>query len=353
METEEFNLKNGCRVDDRSEMEKQKDLEFREFVVSATPVVWKEKKQNEWRRFPDINQGISNSCVMATCAKMALIMLWLKEKTFVFFSRAFYQLRSNKPAGGMIGVEAFEIWRKNGLPLEQLVPSEKLSDSELDSIEVEQYEKDIAKVFVISGHLGLDNGDFETVASVIQHTGKGIMVWFYFTNEEWSKLMPEVSGDINFINACHHSVTAVDFGMIDGKKYLRIEDSAHFAGLTEHYISEEFFKARNWFIRYPSTFKFQDQTSLPEKEKPKYTFKNIMRYGMENNDDVKALQDILKYEGLFPINQGSTGNYLAMTANAVLKFQIKYNVAGPDELNQLQGRQVGPKTLEKLNELYS
>ena len=56
---------------------------------------------------------------------------------------------------------------KNGLPLEQLVPSENMTDAQLDSIEVEQYEKDIAKVFAISNHIGIDNGDFETVASVI------------------------------------------------------------------------------------------------------------------------------------------------------------------------------------------
>lgn len=353
METEEFEFKSGCLVDDRPDFEKKKDFQFKEFVASASPVEWKEKKESEWRKFPDLNQGASNSCVMCTIAKLAMVMLWLKEKTNVMFSRAFYQLRSNKPNGGMIGVEAFEIWRKNGLPLEQLVPSEKLSDSELDAIQVEQYEKDIAKVFAISGHVGFDNGDFETIASTIQQTGKAVMTWFYFTAEEWSKLIPTISGAINFANALRHSVAAVDFFLVDGKKYLLIEDSAHFGGLTRRLISEEFFRARNWFSRYPTNFKFQDQTSLPEADKPKYTFKNILKYGMENNAEVKALQDILKYEGLFPIDRDSTGNYLSMTSSAVLKFQIKHNVADKGELNQLQGRQAGPKTLAKLNELYS
>lgn len=343
---------NGCLVDDRPEVEKMKDVNIKEVVSSVAVVEWKEKKDGDWRKFPVLNQGYSNSCVMATVSKLGGVMLWLKEKTFVLFSRAFYQLRSNKPAGGMIGMEAFKIWKENGLPLEQLVPSEKLSDSELDAIKVEQYEKYIAKVFAISDSLGIDNGDFETVASVIQKTGKAVMCWFYFTSEEWSKLFPELSGEIDFSSALHHSVAVVDFGLINGKKYLRVEDSAHFSGLTEHFISEEFFKSRNWFSRYPTSFKFQDQTEDPLAIKPNYRFSKILKYGMEKDEDVVALQDILKYEGLFPIDRDSTGNYFGLTMEGVLQFQIKYNVADKGELNQLQGRQAGPKTINKLNELY-
>jgi hypothetical protein len=196
----------------------------------------------------------------------------------------------------------------------------------------------------------LDNGDFETVASVIQQTGKAVMCWFYFTSEEWSKLIPTIDSSIGFTDSLHHSVAVVDFGLRNGKKFLRIEDSAHFGGFTEHFISEEFFQSRNWFVRYPMNFQFQEQTDIVEK--PKHKFTEILKYGMLENEDVKALQDILKYEGLFPLNIDSTGNYYALTMAGVLAFQIKYNVANPGELNQLQGRQAGPKTLEKLNELY-
>ena len=150
---------------------------------------WKEKSNTEWRSFPVQNQGASGSCVMATIAKQGSVLLWLKGGclyTFLF-QEHFIKLRSNKPASGMIGVEAFEIWRKNGLPLEQLVPSEKMSDAEMDAIKIEQYEKDIAEVFKISNHIGIDNGDFEKVASVIQKTGKAVMCWFYFTSDEWAK----------------------------------------------------------------------------------------------------------------------------------------------------------------------
>lgn len=109
-----INFKNGALIDTRTEEQKQKDYNIKEIVASADAVEWKEKSNNEWRSFPKQNQGASGSCVMATIAKQGSVLLWLKEGVYIPFSRAFYQLRSNKPASGMIGVEAFEIWRKNG-----------------------------------------------------------------------------------------------------------------------------------------------------------------------------------------------------------------------------------------------
>lgn len=344
-----INFQNGALIDTRTEEQKQKDYNIKEIVASADAVEWKEKSNNEWRSFPKQNQGASGSCVMATIAKQGSVLLWLKEGVYIPFSRAFYQLRSNKPASGMIGVEAFEIWRKNGLPLEQLVPSEKMSDAEIDAIKIEQYEKDIAEVFKISNHIGIDNGDFEKVASVIQKTGKAVMCWFYFTSDEWSREIPIVSGNIPFISALKHSVAVVDYGLINGKKYLKIEDSAHFAGLTEHYISEEFFRKRNWFNRYPMTFQFQEEVE-EENNKPKYTFTNILQFG-DVSKDVTALQKALRYFGFFPSNITGSNYFGAITAKALYNWQVKNNVASLDELNFLMGKRFGKKSINKMNML--
>jgi hypothetical protein len=149
-------------------------------------------------------------------------------------------------------------------------------------------------------------------------------------------------------------VAAVDFVLVNGKKYLLIEDSSHFGGINRRLISEEFFRARNWFARYPMNFIFDSEspTPLPQPEKPKYTFKNVLTFGMTNGD-VKALQEILRYEGLFPTNISLTGYYGAISAKAILAWQKKYAVAPLSELDSLQGRRVGDKTIKKLNELYS
>lgn len=343
-----INFKNGALIDTRTEEQKQKDYNIKEIVASADAVEWKEKSNNEWRSFPKQNQGASGSCVMATIAKQGSVLLWLKEGVYIPFSRAFYQLRSNKPSAGMIGVEAFEIWRKNGLPLEQLVPSEKMSDAEMDAIKIEQYEKDIAEVFKISNHIGIDNGDFETVASVIQKTGKAIMAWFYFTSDEWSREIPIVSGNIPFISALKHSVAVVDYGLINGKKYLKIEDSAHFAGLTEHYISEEFFKKRNWFNRYPMSFQFQKEVEEENIEVDVNLTKDL-EFGMRDND-VVILQNLLKELGYFPTNVDSTGYYGAITVKAVKDFQLDRGIISSE--NDGGAGRCGPKTRKYINSNY-
>lgn len=345
----EHEFQNGAAIDTRPEERKLKDFFFAEAVATANPVNWVEKAKSDWRRFPVQDQNGSGSCVMQTIRKSAGVLLSLKEN-YVPFSAAYYQLRSNKPAAGMIGVEAFDIWMKHGLPLEQLVPSEKMTDAQMDAIKVEQYEKDIAKVFAIGGHIGIPNGDFETVASVIQTTGKAVMVWFYFTSQEWSQEIPTIiNPNLTIETGNRHSVAAVDCFLFGGKKYLLVEDSAHFGGHTYHLISEEFFKARNWFARYPVNFKFAEPT--PEVPKPFYHFTMTMEFG-ETSPHVVKLQDILKYEGLFPINSSSTGYYGAITAKAVLSWQKKHSVAPVEELDALGGRRVGAKTISKLNELY-
>ena len=66
--------------------------------------------------------------------------------------------------------------------------------------------------------------------------------------------------------------------------------------------------------------------------------------------DVVFLQDVLKYGGLFPFNTQSTGYFGAITKVAVQKFQDKYDIA---HLGNAGYGRVGPKTREKLNQLYS
>ncbi len=340
------NFQNGACIDTRTEEQRQKDYNIKEVVASAAIVDWKEKK--EWRTFPIQNQGRSSSCVEHTIAKIAGILLYLKEGIYIPFSKAYYQLRSNKPTGGMIGVEAFEIWRKNGIPLESLVPSEEMTDTQMDAIEVEQYEKDIAKIFAISNHIGIDNGDFEKIASVIQQTGKGIMSWFYFTTEEWSKLYPEViDNSLMITTGLRHSVTVVDYGLINGKKYLKIEDSAHFSGLTEHLISEEFFRARNWFNRYPMNFQFEEE--VEEEISIDIELTKDLEFGMTDND-VVILQNLLKKLGFFATNIDSTGYYGAITKDAVMKFQLAKGIIN-SQSDGGAGR-CGPKTRQFINNNY-
>ncbi len=74
----------------------------------------------------------------------------------------------------------------------------------------------------------------------------------------------------------------------------------------------------------------------------------LMNYG-DTNDEVKKLQDFLKTQGIFPANVASTGFYGLVTAGAVLKFQLKYNLDSVANLTTWGGKHVASKTLAQLN----
>jgi len=340
----------GALIDTRPIEEKQKDYLFSEIVSGVEPVNWIEKK--EWRKFPVFNQNSSGACVAFSLAKILGVMHQANEGEWVTFSPGFiYQQRANKPSGGMGGVDAWEIVRKNGALLEELFPSQNKTDAELDAVQVKAYEQQVASVFKIGNYVILPNGDIDTIASVIQKTGKAVMVWYFWNVDEYNRPEPIIE-DLSLSPQTaqgRHSVSAVDFTLKDGKKYLVIDDSWGVdTGINgQRLISEDFHKARNFFAAYPINFQFDVSTTV----KPSYTFTRTLYYGMQNDPDVKALQDALKYFGTFPTNTESTGNYFGVTSKAVYDWQVKYQVAPQEELNSLQGRVFGPKSIQKMNEL--
>jgi len=323
----------------RSDEEKAKDYLQTEFVGAINPIEWVEKDPNagnEWRSFPILNQFFTSKCVAFTVAKLALINFWLKTETFLQFSpNSIYFYRINKPAEGMIGNDAFDIWQSKGISLEAISRSNQIQEA--DSVTVSNFAKEVAKGFVLGSHITIPSGDFDRVASTIQTTGKGIMCWFFFTSAEWSTLYPKIRenlADPYGSRASRHSVTAVDCGLIDGEEYIRIEDSAHFGGLSVRYISRSFFTARNFLVKYPMEFIYESG------ELPTFVFTKNMKFG-DKNEEVRQLQQYLQKGGYYPSNLGFDGIYGNITKASVVKFQLAHNLS-PD------GR-VGPLTFAQLN----
>jgi len=273
-------------------------------------------------------------------------------KDYIEFSPLhIYQRRANKPAGGMGGIDVFKIAQK-GVTLESLVFSQDMTDKEMDSTVIEKYKQEVGEIFRIGNFITLPTKNIETIASTLQVTKKPIMVWFYFEGGEWNKSIPTIDNnhvDIYAPTTGRHSVAAVDFTLYEGKKALIIEDSwgPEYGIKGQRIVTEDFFKERNFFAAYTMNFKFDE---LPEETKPKYTFNNDLDFG-QNNNEIKVLQDILKYEGVFPVNTESTGYYGAITKKGVGEFQLRYKVVDSNTSSGF-GR-VGPITRKKLNELYS
>jgi len=337
-----------------------------EILASANPLNLEEKEVSEWRKFPIFNQNGSGSCVAQTLAKLMGILYWLRDGVYVHFSAThIYQRRENKPGSGMRGNNSFEIARE-GVTLEVLAPSQKMTDNQMDSFVLESFKEDVGYLFKVPNYLQLPAGDFDRVASTVQATNKGIMVWFSFKRDEWNNRptikYPNLASSGSGI--VRHSVTVVDVCTYGGVEGFIIEDSWG-SGIGydgQRFISREFFEARNFYAAYVINFDFSTPPPVP----PAHQFNATMEYIPWNSKtdspsnmvkhnrqkvDVSVMQDILKSEGLFPSNVDSTGYYGNITAKHLLAFQLKYKLDSTQVLTELAGKLAGPKTRAKLSSI--
>lgn len=329
-------LKNpGALIDTRSEEEKAKDYRFGEIASAVEPVVWKEKSSAQWRKFPIFNQNGSGSCVAQTLRKMYGVYLWLNTGVWVDISAShIYQRRLNRPGAGMGGTDVFMIGQK-GTTLNVFAPSDMMTDVQMDSVAVAPFMQKIGETFKLGSYIVVSPTDIDTIASLIQRTGKAVMVWFYFRNDEWidTPVVKYSNLDLYAQSTARHSVAAVDFALVNGKKCLIIDDSwgLAFAMQGQRVITEEFFNARNFFAAHFMNFAFEDNPNAP---KPSY------------DGTVLSLQKCLRYEGFFPTNIEMTGNLGPITKKGISQFQVKYGLHPTGTGN------VGPLTKAKLLQLY-
>jgi len=313
---------NGC-IDNQSSEQKLRNYKFSEFVTAPAPVKWEERK---YKTLPVIrDQAQSGTCVTQTYATELSIIFQQKYGVWVDFSASFpYQLRTNPTISGCNSTDVFEVFPKIGDLFEKDMPSQLMSDAQVMAVKKQPYFDDLAKFLKVK-RIGLPL-DFETIASTIQETGKGVMVWFKFSSSEWTNTptlsdKPITSG---------HSVCAVDFILKGGKKYLVIQDSWGLKQAVKGYrfISEEYFNARCFFAGYLMNFEYSGGVLRPVFD-----------------GSVSSLQDCLKYEGLFPSNVPSSGVLGTITRTALIAFQKRFNIT-PALGN------FGEITKAKISELY-
>jgi peptidoglycan L-alanyl-D-glutamate endopeptidase CwlK len=114
---------------------------------------------------------------------------------------------------------------------------------------------------------------------------------------------------------------------------------------TAGYSLEDFQMHRVDFSKFNDNTPVKPVVTAPTQVRHIFTIPLV--YGMVNNDDVKALQDILITEGY--LASKSTGNYYDMTAAAVMAFQLACHIAPDKEIKALGGKRVGQLTINVLN----
>jgi len=333
----------GLIEDPRTVEEKEKDYTSDEITFSHSPVIWKEKSEAEWRKYPVFDQAKSSSCVGQAVAKCLGIENFIEEDKFVQFSaRDIYTRRANRPGEGMWFQNAMEIGAKIGITFEQLMPSQGLNEIEMNKT------SDRTKLTEIAGKIGRGGNyvclrtNIDDIAFLIESEGRGVVLGVRFGSGEWNKDVPVVK-DIK--PSYGHGIVATNAILHKGKKALVIEDSW---GTTSgkngrRILTKDWFDAKR--IVYAAYYKSFDNSGIPYNEKPQHNFKKDLYYGLNKDTEVAQLQKCLAYLKLFPSNVDFTGNFYSITLKAVKHFQRDNNI------KPVLGY-CGPLTRAKLNDIF-
>lgn len=322
--TDEITFMSGVVEDPRTEEQKQKDYRHEEIATSFPPFNWVEVPQSQWRQYPIFNQDGSGSCVAQAIAKACGIERKLKSGAFVFQSPRFvYVNRANKTTEGMWLADALSIPCKLGIPVEQILLSQNLSEQLMNVA------SDIND-FVLAEALTSKEAQFITlpinidaIASVVEPNGKPVVITAQFSMDEWNQQVPTINP--NEKPTLGHGICVTQATLYNGKKALIIDDSWG----TGYGIGGKRIVTEDWFTanRITGAGYFTTFANQGGAVKPIYTFTKQLAYGLMNDPDVKALQQCLNYLGIFPDVQAPTGNFLGITMAAVKLYQTTNGLA--------------------------
>lgn len=329
----------GAIQDPRGKNEKLKDWSHTEIFGMGT-YEWKEMPVPTYT--PRYQNG-SSRCGGFSGAKALGINNIKDNGGFKNLSPEFiYKKRTNQGAG-MFMQDVVNIMVNYGSPLDEDLTCDHKTDAELDAITFNDADTQNALQNKGKAYFTV-NIDIDEIAKVISQ-GNTPIILLRAGLSEYTEF-PTVNNNLSSFDVSHF-VPAICATLVDGKKYIVIDDSIR-NGLTKdnnhRYFSEEFINKRVREVRYV--------TDLPtgQTDKPQHTFIAPLYYGM-NNTEVAWLQKVLAYEGFMPLPK-VLGYYGAITANAVKKFQLSRGITDFANENDVTKIKVGKKTLLELNKTY-
>lgn len=332
--------------DDQTEEQKLFNYNSDELFAGSGTVEWKPIEISS--AYPLRFQSTSLSCVAQTGATLLGIDNLREEGRFINFSASDpYQRRINNTSGGMGINDAGQIFSKTGATFEHLMPSQNMGEHAINSVARHPSDEQIGKIFKAGNYVHTPF-NIDRIAQVMEQNKvngivKPLMVWFLFYYDElgFTPTIKHSKGS----GMIHHSMTCINYGLINGHKSLLVQESAMhettFNGLRA--IKEDFIKERMTASVY-----FTDLSNLWREVTDASVGAKIDLRGVVlplNRDNTILIQNALKIEGFFPQEQTSTGFYGGITRGAVVKFQRKYNL--------LDDGKVGRHTLAKMVSLYS
>lgn len=316
----------GALPDTRPEAEKLKDFKHEEIASAVSAPIWVEKKLSDFQIFPIRNQDGSGSCVSQTLSLMLGIENQREEGRFVEFSAKDIYTRRSNTGMGMIGVEALELGKKYGATLELFIPSQNQGETQMNTIDRKESDIQLSQIFKAGGYVQAPF-DIETIAGVMEQyrkdgIAKPFMTWYQFPRAEWDS-KPDVTPSTSDI--VHHSVTAIDYCTINGVKGLVTQDSWGLDSTTEkglRFLTQDYLTNRMTFCAYILDLSNAWRDANPPF-KPSVNLTQTLKMG-SRGDEVKQLQQVLRYEELFPQISTVDGVFGSITDKGVREFQKKH-----------------------------
>lgn len=252
----------------------------------------------------------------------------------------------------MMWEDSMQIVIKNGSCSHDKV-KQRVYESEPNVVPTQEM-LDEAKKYRGKSYFTSINRDIDTIAQMIEQQG-ACLLWFWFdeAGREWWRVEPRIRySDLGTYDrgATRHAVTAVDYGLRNGKKVIVIEDSAGNNTAEDsqrRYIDEAFLK--RCFI---AGYVVDMPTPKQQDNKPKFTFTRSLKVGSRGKD-VQKLQECLIYEGCLSLPYAPTEYFGGMTRAGVVRFQEKYTqeTLAPWGLTKGTGF-AGSTTIAQLNKLF-
>lgn len=328
-----------------------------ELVPSAAGIKLEKTDPSRWRVWPKRDQSDSSSCTYQARAKAAGILREYATGEFVEYSAADYNKRWNAPSEGSSPVEAFDNWKKYGVGLEVFEPSQKLSEAMLAKTKQTPFEKDVAAISKIDSYVMLPLYNFDALVSTLAATKKPIPIGIFVTTKEWSQDVPKIldKGLTPAKAPVRHLVCATpNYGIYNGEEGFTIEDSWGSAGIEGkgiRWVTRAFFEKRNYIQGlYPTTFKTFEQLGVAPT-RPKVTLTRDLEFG-STGADVRALQEVYRYEGFFPANHPGSELFHNLTEECTRQFQVRHKIVSSGTPKTTGFGRVGPSTRAVINKLY-
>ena len=329
----------------------------KELLVSTTPISWNEKSLDNFKSYwnGQYTQDGGGSCYAWS---LSLLLENANEreegKRIKYSARDIYaHCCESYPSAGLFVEKSMRWLYKNGSTLEHLLPSNNLSELAVRNLsDYKSGDRQVALVYKPNGFAYLPSPfTFDDIARILQ-TGQAMSVSVVITNDGWTNKNgwvepPTVNTPQSQFG--YHAVTLLEHALVNGKKTISFEHAWGNWGykgkgigfFQENYLPYMFIPPQ-YLLDLPNNWR---DTKENVTDKPQWQWDNDLYYGIDNNNDVKLLQDALKYEGCFPLAVSSTGNFYGITQTAVMEFQLKYNI------EPVLGY-VGPLKRAKLNQLF-